>query len=411
MENYNGDEQVRVKAEPKKGKSLWLTSLVSGTVASIVTSSVFVFGGDFIDAEKNTVTESSQTAGAEQTESVEKNKSINTEKLSTSTDSNERADMVESASKSIVGVVNLQEMQNQNPFQQQSTESETVESGTGSGVIYKKDNGKAYIITNNHVIEGAKEVEISLYDGQKATATVVGADALTDLAVLTIDASVAPEGINFGDSDRMRPGEEVLAIGNPLGLDFSRSVTQGIVSATGRSISVDTSDGEWELDVLQTDAAINPGNSGGALINTAGEVIGINSLKISESGVEGLGFAIPSNDVIPIVTELIENGKITRPYLGVSLANTEELPQYYLQNVPEAAKSGVMVTGIETGSAAANGGLKQQDIIVEIDGTKISTSAELRKYLYTDKKIGDKVKVKVYRGNEEKTLTITLQNS
>ncbi|MFD4928627.1 S1C family serine protease [Peribacillus butanolivorans] len=411
MENYNGDEQVRVKAEPKKGKSLWLTSLVSGTVASIVTSSVFIFGGDFIDVEKNTVTESSQTAGAEQTESVEKNKSINTEKLSTSTDSNERADMVESASKSIVGVVNLQEMQNQNPFQQQSTESETVESGTGSGVIYKKDNGKAYIITNNHVIEGAKEVEISLYDGQKATATVVGADALTDLAVLTIDASVAPEGINFGDSDRMRPGEEVLAIGNPLGLDFSRSVTQGIVSATGRSISVDTSDGEWELDVLQTDAAINPGNSGGALINTAGEVIGINSLKISESGVEGLGFAIPSNDVIPIVTELIENGKITRPYLGVSLANTEELPQYYLQNVPEAAKSGVMVTGIETGSAAANGGLKQQDIIVEIDGTKISTSAELRKYLYTDKKIGDKVKVKVYRGNEEKTLTITLQNS
>jgi serine protease Do len=411
MENYNGDEQVRVKAEPKKGKSLWLTSLVSGTVASIVTSSVFVFGGDFIDAEKNTVTESSQTAGAEQTESVEKNKSINTEKLSTSTDSNERADMVESASKSIVGVVNLQEMQNQNPFQQQSTESETVESGTGSGVIYKKDNGKAYIITNNHVIEGAKEVEISLYDGQKATATVVGADALTDLAVLTIDASVAPEGINFGDSDRMRPGEEVLAIGNPLGLDFSRSVTQGIVSATGRSISVDTSDGEWELDVLQTDAAINPGNSGGALINTAGEVIGINSLKISESGVEGLGFAIPSNDVIPIVTELIENGKITRPYLGVRFANTEELPQYYLQNVPEAAKSGVMVTGIETGSAAANGGLKQQDIIVEIDGTKISTSAELRKYLYTDKKIGDKVKVKVYRGNEEKTLTITLQNS
>ncbi|MGE7765185.1 S1C family serine protease [Peribacillus sp. NPDC096540] len=411
MENYNGDEQVQVKVESKKGKSLWVTSLVSGTVASLVTSSVFVFGGDFINTEKNTVTESSQTAGAEQTESVEKNKSVNAEKLSTSTDSNERADMVASASKSIVGVVNLKETQNQNPFQQQSTESETVESGTGSGVIYKKDNGKAYIITNNHVIEGAKEVEISLYDGQKATAEVVGADALTDLAVLTIDASIAPEGINFGDSDSMRPGEEVLAIGNPLGLDFSRSVTQGIVSATGRSISVDTSEGEWELDVLQTDAAINPGNSGGALINTAGEVIGINSLKISENGVEGLGFAIPSNDVIPIVTELIENGKITRPYLGVSLANTEELPQYYLQNVPEAAKSGVMVTSIETGSAAANGGLKQQDIIVEIDGSKISTSAELRKHLYTDKKIGDKVKVKVYRGNEEKTLTITLQNS
>ncbi|MBO1000661.1 trypsin-like peptidase domain-containing protein [Bacillus sp. SD075] len=408
MENYNGEEQVRVKAERKKGKSLWITSLVSGTVASMVTSSVFLFGGDFIDQGKSPVNESTKTAGVQQTERVEKNESVTAEKLSTSTDSNDRAEMVESASKSIVGVVNLQEMQNQNPYQRQN-ESETVESGTGSGVIYKKADGKAYIITNNHVIEGAKEVEISLYDGQKATAAVVGADALTDLAVLTIDASKAPEGIKFGNSDSMRPGEEVLAIGNPLGLDFSRSVTQGIVSATGRSISVDTTDGEWELDVLQTDAAINPGNSGGALINTAGEVIGINSLKISENGVEGLGFAIPSNDVIPIVTELIENGKITRPYLGVSLASIEELPQYYIQNVPEAAKSGVMVTSIEAGSAAANGGLKQQDIIIEIDGTKINTATALRKYLYTDKKIGDKVKVKVYRGTEEKTVTLTLQ--
>ncbi|MEC0274985.1 S1C family serine protease [Peribacillus frigoritolerans] len=409
MENYNGEEQVRVNAERKKGKSLWITSLVSGTVASMVTSSVFLFGGDFIDQGKSSVNESTETAGIQQTDSVEKDKSVTAEKLSASTDSNDRAEMVESASKSIVGVVNLQEMQSQNPYQRQSTESETVESGTGSGVIYKKADGKAYIITNNHVIEGAKEVEISLYDGQKATAAVVGADALTDLAVLTIDSSKAPEGIKFGNSDSMRPGEEVLAIGNPLGLDFSRSVTQGIVSATGRTISVDTSDGEWALDVLQTDAAINPGNSGGALINTAGEVIGINSLKISENGVEGLGFAIPSNDVIPIVTELIENGKITRPYLGVSLASIDELPQHYIQNVPEAAESGVMVTSIEAGSAAANGGLKQQDIIVEIDGTKINTAAALRKYLYTDKKIGDKVKIKVYRGTEEKTVSITLQ--
>ncbi|MEC0342988.1 S1C family serine protease [Peribacillus frigoritolerans] len=409
MENYNGEEQVRVNAERKKGKSLWITSLVSGTVASMVTSSVFLFGGDFIDQGKSSVNESTETAGIQQTDSVEKDKSVTAEKLSASTDSNDRAEMVESASKSIVGVVNLQEMQSQNPYQRQSTESETVESGTGSGVIYKKADGKAYIITNNHVIEGAKEVEISLYDGQKATAAVVGADALTDLAVLTIDSSKAPEGIKFGNSDSMRPGEEVLAIGNPLGLDFSRSVTQGIVSATGRTISVDTSDGEWALDVLQTDAAINPGNSGGALINTAGEVIGINSLKISENGVEGLGFAIPSNDVIPIVTELIENGKITRPYLGVSLASIDELPQHYIQNVPEAAESGVMVTSIEAGSAAANGGLKQQDIIVDIDGTKINTAAALRKYLYTDKKIGDKVKIKVYRGTEEKTVTITLQ--
>ncbi|MFD9627557.1 S1C family serine protease [Peribacillus muralis] len=405
MEDYKSNEQVRMKQDGKKGKSLWMTSLVSGTIASVVTSSVFMFSGDFVDQGKNSVDDSAQTA------SVQKDGGVTPQKLSTSTDSKDRANMVESASKSIVGVVNLQENQNQNPFQQQSTENEKVETGTGSGVIYKKENGKAYIITNNHVIEGAKEVEISLYDGQKAKAAVVGADALTDLAVLTIDASKAPDGIKFGNSDSMRPGEEVLAIGNPLGLDFSRSVTQGIVSATGRSISVDTSDGAWALDVIQTDAAINPGNSGGALINTAGEVIGINSLKISESGVEGLGFAIPSNDVIPIVTELIDNGKITRPYLGVSLASIEELPQYYLQNVPEAAKTGVMITSIEAGSAAEKGGLKQQDIIMEIDGTKISTAAELRKYLYNDKKIGEKVKIKLYRGMKEKTVTITLQKS
>ncbi|WP_057913965.1 S1C family serine protease [Peribacillus muralis] len=405
MEDYKSNEQVRMKQDGKKGKSLWMTSLVSGMIASVVTSSVFMFGGDFVDQGKNSVDDSAQTA------SVQKDGGVTPQKLSTSTDSKDRANMVESASKSIVGVVNLQETQNQNPFQQQSTENEKVETGTGSGVIYKKENGKAYIITNNHVIEGAKEVEISLYDGQKAKAVVVGADALTDLAVLTIDASKAPDGIKFGNSESMRPGEEVLAIGNPLGLDFSRSVTQGIVSATGRSISVDTSDGAWALDVIQTDAAINPGNSGGALINTAGEVIGINSLKISESGVEGLGFAIPSNDVIPIVTELIDTGKITRPYLGVSLASIEELPQYYLQNVPEAAKTGVMITSIEAGSAAEKGGLKQQDIIMEIDGTKISTAAELRKYLYNDKKIGEKVKIKVYRGMKEKTVTITLQKS
>ena len=141
-------------------------------------------------------------------------------------------------------------------------------------------------------------------------------------------------------------------------------------------MTVDTSDGAWELNVIQTDAAINAGNSGGALINSNGEVIGINSMKISESGVEGLGFAIPSNDVIPIVNELIKNGEITRPYLGVSLTNVEEIPQYYLQNVMEDAKSGAMVTGVETNSAAAAAGFQQQDIIVAVDGVEVSTAAE-----------------------------------
>ena len=436
MENFNGEGQFRTKEEsmqeplnepkkePKKGNSIWLTSLVSGTVAAVVTSSAFIFGGDYFQGDQEGGNQSAETSAVQQTNGTQNSnsKEIKTEQLSASTDSDERANMVESASKSIVGVVNYQEAQqtqsmfpfqdrgqNQSQGQNQNREGETVESGTGSGVIYKKMNGKAYIITNNHVIEGAKQVEISLYDGTNVKAQVVGADALTDLAVLSIDASKAPDGLKFGDSDETRPGEEVLAIGNPLGLDFSRSVTQGILSATSRSISVDTSDGEWELDVLQTDAAINPGNSGGALINTSGEVIGINSMKISEEGVEGLGFAIPSNDVIPIVTELIEKGKISRPYLGVSLTDTDELPEYYLQNVPKAAQKGVIVTSVQNGSAADQAGLQQEDIIVEIGGTKVTTAAELRKQLYTNKKIGDKIKIKIYRGEQEKTVTVTLQ--
>lgn len=411
MEPLN-EEQMAPKVEKKKGKSpIVLTSLISSTVAALVTSSVFVFASDYGNKEQT----QSSNMPTQQTQTTTTNTNI--KKLSASSNSSSSsasvADIVENASKAIVGVVNYQKSNTQDVFDTLGgspniQDGQTVEKGTGSGVIWKKVNGKAYIITNNHVIEGATKVEISLYNGKKTKAKVVGADALTDLAVLSIDSSYVSETLAFGDSDSIRPGDSALAIGNPLGLDFSRSVTQGIVSATNRSMTVDTSDGAWELNVIQTDAAINPGNSGGALINTNGEVIGINSMKISESGVEGLGFAIPSNDVIPIVNELIKNGKITRPYLGVSLANVSEIPQYYLQNVAEAAKTGVMVTGVENNSAAANAGFHQQDIIVAVDGKKVTTSAELRKQLYT-KKIGDKISFTVYRGTSKATLSATLQ--
>lgn len=407
MEPFN-EEQVKQQIKVKKEKSPLVTSIISSTVAALITSSVFLFAGDYInkDQKQETDTVTTQTS----------NSNTNVQKVSTSNvNSNSIADIVENTSKSIVGVVNYQQSQTTNWFggpnaQAANKESDTVESGTGSGVVWKKENGKAYIITNNHVIEGAAKVEISLYDGTKTKADVVGADALTDLAVLTIDASDAPEGLTFGDSDSVRPGESVLAIGNPLGLDFSRSVTQGIVSAINRTMSVDTSAGEWELNVLQTDAAINPGNSGGALINTSGEVVGINSMKISESGVEGLGFAIPSNDVIPIAEQLVKSGKITRPYLGVSLMNVSDIPQYYRQNVQNSVQSGVIITGVEANSAAAEAGFQQEDVIVAVDGVEVDTATEFRKQLYTEKKIGDKVSFTIYRGNDKKTITVTLQS-
>jgi serine protease Do len=277
-----------------------------------------------------------------------------------------------------------------------------VETGSGSGVIFQKNNNTAYIVTNNHVVEGASKLEISLYNGQKTTAEVVGTDALTDLAVLKIDAKYVTTTANFGDSSKLRPGDQVYAIGNPLGTDLSRTVTQGIISATNRTISVSTSAGDWDTNVIQTDAAINPGNSGGALINTQGQVIGINSLKISETGVEGLGFAIPSDDFIPIVNQLIKYGKINRPYLGVGLEDLDQVPQMYL---PENVSKGVIVMNIDSNSAAAKAGFKAKDIIVSMNGTQIANSSELRKYLYTKVKIGDTIKFGVYRDGKQITLT------
>ncbi|MCM3671189.1 trypsin-like peptidase domain-containing protein [Mesobacillus maritimus] len=316
------------------------------------------------------------------------------------------ADIAEDASKAIVGIVNYQNQSN--PF---SGAQGTVQSGSGSGVIFKVDGNNAFIVTNNHVIEGATEVEISLYNGEKVKAEVVGADALTDLAVLKIDEKYATHTLEFGDSSGLRPGDQVMAIGNPLGLDLSRTVTQGIVSAIDREIAVETSAGEWELSVIQTDAAINPGNSGGALINTSGHVIGINSLKISDNGVEGLGFAIPSNDVVPIINELIENGKVERPYLGVSLTDLQEIPSVYLQSLPENVTDGTMVSYVEPNSAAAKAGLKQMDVIVAIDHDVVDNSSDLRKYMYSHLSEGDTATLKVYREGKEIEVDVNLDQS
>lgn len=321
------------------------------------------------------------------------------------------ADTVEKVSKAIVGIDNYQQQQSVDFFGNTTGQSQNVEKGSGSGVIFEKKNGYAYIVTNNHVVEGASKLEVSLYDGTKTTATLIGTDALTDLAVLKIEGKYVSATAAFGDSAVLRPGDQVFAIGNPLGSELSRTVTQGIVSAANRSISMSTSAGNWETNVIQTDAAINPGNSGGALINPQGQVVGINSMKIAESGVEGLGFAIPSNDVIPIVNQLIKNGKIDRPYLGIGLADLEEVPQVYWGDLPNNVTKGVLVMNIDPNSSAARAGFKPKDVIVSMNGEKIANSSELRKYLYTKVKVGDEIKFEVYRDGKLKTLTVTLSTN
>ena len=285
-------------------------------------------------------------------------------------------------------------------FYEQSFWGELAEGeAEGSGVIYSEDG---YIITNYHVIQEAvnssnSAVKVTLANKEEYEATIVGADETTDLALLKIEA----EGLTpakFADSDKINVGEYAIAIGNPLGKEFAGSVTVGYISAVNRTI---TADGRT-YNVIQTDAAINPGNSGGALVNSKGEVVGINTVKISDESVEGLGFAIPSNYALKIIEELKENGKIVRPYIGIygidldkTLASRNNLVE------------GVYIYKISANSPAQELGLQRGDVIVEFDGQKVLTINEINT-IKNEKNIGDKVKIKVYRDGDYKEGVLTL---
>lgn len=312
---------------------------------------------------------------------------------------------VEKTADAVIGITNIQGS---------SFFKEETEAGTGSGVIYKKENGKAYIVTNNHVVEGASTLEVTLTDGTKTQAKLLGSDVWTDLAVIQIDDKGIDTIAQFGDSDKLKSGEPVIAIGNPLGLNFSGSVTQGIISGLNRTIPIDVnSDGieDWNAEVIQTDAAINPGNSGGALVNISGQVIGINSMKIAESSVEGIGLSIPINYAIPIIKDLEAHGKVKRAYMGTSLRSLNEVTGYEqgeTLNLPSKVTEGVVIAGVEPGSPAEQAGLREYDVIVELDGEATPDVPTLRRYLYADKKIGDTMKVKYYRNGKAETTEMTL---
>lgn len=312
---------------------------------------------------------------------------------------------IDKVSDAVVGVVNIQEA---------NFWSQGGEAGTGSGVIYKLANGKAFIVTNHHVVENASQLEVSLKDGTRVRARLLGSDALTDLAVLEIDAKHVKKVAEFGDSDAVKLGEPVIAIGNPLGLQFAGSVTQGIISGKNRTIEVDLDqDGlpDWNAEVLQTDAAINPGNSGGALVNIEGQVIGINSMKIAQEAVEGIGFSIPINSARPIIADLEKYGQVRRPYIGVELRSLSDISSYHLQetlHLPPNVTEGVAIIQVVPRSPAAQAGLRQFDVIVGLDGQKITNVLDLRKYLYTKKTIGDDLKVTFYRDGKKATVTVRL---
>ena len=268
--------------------------------------------------------------------------------------------------------------------------------GVGSGVIFKSDG---YIVTNNHVINGAKELIVSLSDGRTMRGKVIGADEVTDLAVVKIDAKDLPTAA-FADSDQIVVGEPAIAIGNPMGLEFKGSVTSGVVSALNRTL--DNSDSRVKL--LQTDAAINPGNSGGALVNADGEVIGINSVKLAASGVEGMGFAIPSNTVQSVIKELMDKGYVARPYLGVSVFDPETAARFgYSLDIDK----GVYIFKLVLGGPSDKAGLQRGDIILKADGEEVNSVSDLRAKVSAHK-VGDTITLTIDRNDHERTVDVTL---
>lgn len=283
----------------------------------------------------------------------------------------------------------------------------------GSGVIYKVDGETAYVVTNHHVVDGAEALEIRLTDGTTVEGTLIGSDELSDLAVIKMDATNVTTTVEFANSDQLQVGSLAIAIGSPLSSDFATSVTQGIVSGLNRSVAVDL-DGDqvedWNMTLLQTDAAINPGNSGGALLNSAGQLIGINSSKFAATGVEGMGFSIPANDVQEIATQLETTGKVTRPVLGVSTYDVSVLTENSRVNVlkldPEMM-DGVVVVEIAPDSAAAQADIQAYDVITAINGEAVTDNSTLRQQLY-QYKIGDKIELTVLRNGEELTITAEL---
>ena len=285
----------------------------------------------------------------------------------------------------------------------------------GSGVIYKKDDKDAYLVTNTHVINGASKVDIRLAVGTKVPGEIVGSDTFSDIAVVKISSEKVTTVAEFGDSSQLSVGETAIAIGSPLGSEYANTVTQGIISSLNRNVSLKSEDGQAiSTKAIQTDTAINPGNSGGPLVNIQGQVIGITSSKIASNGgtsVEGLGFAIPSNDAQNIIKQLESNGKVTRPALGIQMVNLSNVGASDLRklNIPSGLTSGVIVRSVQN-NMPANGHLQKYDVITKVDDKEIASSTDLQHALYNHA-IGDTIKVTYYRNGKEETTSIKLDKN
>jgi len=291
----------------------------------------------------------------------------------------------------VVGVSNFQSTQTY------SGNSGLQEAGSGSGFII--DAQKGYIVTNNHVIDGAQKITVGLSDGRNLDAKVVGADPRTDLAVLQISDTKNLTAVKLGDSSKLEVGEPVVAIGNPGGAEFARSVTTGVVSATNRTLDIQ---GEASFNLIQTDAAINPGNSGGPLVNYQGLVIGINSAKYAQTGFEGMGFSIPITDAMPTIQQLIKSGVAKHPALLVS---TNDQYNSYAQSNNKPL--GAYISDVSANGPAAKAGILKGDVITKINNNQVQNSSDLIHELYKYN-VGDKITITYTRNGQTKQAQATL---
>ena len=386
--------------KPKKEKKpkIWLAMVSSALAASVFTAAIFGTGLYLSNKHSAPISEQTTVSSAVTTE----NSASSSDAALTATYKNGKkvlsvTEIAAQVGPSVVGVINKTTVQPQkyyDPFSGRSyyytdpsQEGQTVEQGSGSGIIFQDDG---YIVTNQHVINGASEISVIINTGEEFTAKLIGQDTKTDLAVLKIDpGDTKLTAATLGDSTTVQVGETAVAIGNPLGMEFSGSVTAGIISAVNRTMNIENR----TYNLLQTDAAINSGNSGGALINQYGEVIGINSVKLSTTGVEGMGFAIAISEAKPIIDDLMSSGYVTgRPLVGISIKDTGY---------------GLFIGSVVEGSGAAEAGLKVYDMILEVDGQKVSSSSEVNE-IRDKKKPGDYLTFKILRDGETMEVNVRL---
>mgnify|MGYP005757992459 FL=1 len=389
------------KEKKEKKPRLFLTAVCSALAASVFTAAVFGTGMYYINKNNTSSLEAAQNSAYTQQVASSSSDSSSDSAVTTANSNKKVLTIPEIAAQvgpSVVGVINKTKVQPQryyDPFSGRyyysadENTDEMVEQGSGSGIIISTDG---YIVTNQHVIDGAQEVSIILNTGDEITAQIIGQDVKTDLAVLKIDTDKTLTAAVLGDSTSVQVGELAVAIGNPMGQEFSGSVTAGIISAVNRTMTIENR----TYNLLQTDAAINSGNSGGALINQYGEVIGINSVKLSESGVEGMGFAIAISEAKPIIDDLMSNGYVTgRPLVGISVQET---------------KYGLFVASVQENSGAADAGLQEGDLIISVDGQKVSSTTEIND-LRDQKKPGDTMAFRVLRDGEQIDANVVLTES